>query len=109
LLSFHKALAVFLSSTDLATSSQHYPTSITMKSIIAILTLVCAASAATLGHIFERRTACNAQNSLTCNSEGAVGCEKNGGHPLRSTTGTVLLGVVRFLTWLSTDEMTIGK
>ncbi|KAH8722772.1 hypothetical protein GQ44DRAFT_686199 [Phaeosphaeriaceae sp. PMI808] len=49
-----------------------------MKSIIAILTFACAASATSLGAL----AICNAHRGESCPGSGVRACEDNGGHSM---------------------------
>ncbi|KAF2438711.1 hypothetical protein P171DRAFT_423044 [Karstenula rhodostoma CBS 690.94] len=56
-----------------------------MKSAIAILTLACAASAASIPDALLPRDAlaiCNAKKGESCPGAGVFACENNGGHSM---------------------------
>jgi hypothetical protein len=82
------SLQVISSTTSLYltnSTSEHFlyqTSSFNMKSIIALLTLACAVSAASL----TPRAAlavCNGKSGQSCAQAGQRGCENNGGHSVR--------------------------
>jgi hypothetical protein len=60
-------------------TSQNQAFSSKMKSIIAVLTLACVASAATLAPL----AVCNGKAGQSCPQAGQRACENNGGHSVR--------------------------